>query len=60
MLVSVPAVQMVPIVPNVLNGLNRLNVLNYLNECGVNPIDWTAKRRNLECRSSEFLSLIVL
>jgi hypothetical protein len=25
---------------------------------GVTPIDWTAKRRNLECRSSEFLGLI--
>jgi hypothetical protein len=26
---------------------------------GVNPIDWTAKRRNLEYRSSEFLGLIL-
>jgi hypothetical protein len=27
-------------------------------QIGVTPIDWTAKRRNLECRSSEFLGLI--
>src|SRR5262249_41253623 len=27
--------------------------------CGVNPIDWTAKRRNLEYRSNEFLGLIL-
>jgi hypothetical protein len=26
---------------------------------GVNPIDWTAKRRNLEYRSNEFLGLIL-
>jgi hypothetical protein len=26
---------------------------------GANPIDWTAKRRNLEYRSSEFLGLIL-
>jgi hypothetical protein len=25
-----------------------------LKKHGVNPIDWTAKRQNLECRSSEF------
>lgn len=28
-------------------------------ELGVTPINWTAKRRNLECRSSEFLGLIL-
>ena len=28
-------------------------------QVGVNPIDWTAKRRNLEYRSSEFLGLIL-
>jgi hypothetical protein len=26
---------------------------------GVTPIDWTAKRRNLECRSNEFFGLIL-
>ena len=40
--------------------LNVLNDWNGLNETGVTPIDWTVKRRNLECRSSEFLSLILL
>ena len=34
--------------------------LERLELAGVTPIDWTAKRRNLECRSSEFLSLILL
>jgi len=33
--------------------------LELLNIDGVNPIDWTAKRRNLEYRSSEFLGLIL-
>jgi hypothetical protein len=32
-------------------GLERLERFERF---GVNPIDWTAKRRNLECRSSEF------
>jgi len=43
--------------------LNRfalfLGRFELLEQFGANPIDWTAKRRNLEYRSNEFLGLIL-
>src|SRR5215813_988672 len=39
--------------------LERLERFERLELPGVNPIDWTAKRRNLEYRSNEFLGSIL-
>ena len=39
--------------------VERLELVERFERFGVNPIDWTAKRRNLEYRSSEFLGLIL-
>ena len=52
----VQVVQKVPAVQVVQFGIKRFERFERL---GVNPIDWTAKRRNLEHRSREFLGLIL-
>src|SRR5262249_38566541 len=39
--------------------IGRFELLERFERLGVNPIEWTAKRRNLEYRSSEFLGLIL-